>query len=218
MRVTRLVLGPLETNCWVVGDDDGGPVVVIDPADDPQAVVAAADGREIELIVLTHGHFDHLGGVRALVQSTGAPLAMHDLDAASVTTSEGNGGALFGFDASAPAPSRMLSDGDVFRWVRSSFACCTRPVTHRAGFAFLHPMGAVRPTSSRETRCLPGVSGEPTSPGVTRAPWLVRSPRALRRSIRERRSIRGTVPTRPSSGNPGSTSSGHAPSPSRPTR
>ena len=31
MRVTRLVLGPLETNCWVVGDDVEGPVVIIDP-------------------------------------------------------------------------------------------------------------------------------------------------------------------------------------------
>jgi hydroxyacylglutathione hydrolase len=104
MRIARLVLGPLETNCWVVGDDDGGPVVVIDPAAEPQAVIEAAGGRRIELIVLTHG----------LVDETGAALAIHELDAGAVTTAEGNGGALFGFDVSAPAPSRILSDGEVF--------------------------------------------------------------------------------------------------------
>lgn len=115
MQITRLVLGPLETNCWVVGDDDDGPVVVIDPADEPRVVLEAVGQRKVASIVLTHGHFDHLGAVRNLVEVTGAPFAMHELDACNVTSAEGTGGALFGFDVCAPAPSWLLADGDEFQ-------------------------------------------------------------------------------------------------------
>lgn len=114
MQVAGLVLGPLETNCWIVGDDAGGPVVVIDPADDAATVLRAVGTRRLELVVLTHGHFDHLGAVEELVRETGAPLAMHELDALNVTTAEGTGGALFGFDVCSPPPTRTLADGDVF--------------------------------------------------------------------------------------------------------
>jgi len=113
MNVTRLVLGPLETNCWIVGDDAGGPAVVIDPADDPDAVLRAVGTRSVAGIVLTHGHFDHLGAVAELLDRTGAELAMHGSDAGNITTAVGTGAALFGFDVSAPAPTRLLADGEV---------------------------------------------------------------------------------------------------------
>ena len=112
MQVRRLVLGPLDTNSWIVFDDVDGPAVVIDPAADADAVIAAAEGREVVLVVLTHGHFDHLGAVGEIVERTGAPFATHRLDAAGVTTPAGTGGLPFGFETVAPAPSRLLADGD----------------------------------------------------------------------------------------------------------
>lgn len=112
MQVARLVLGALDTNCWVVGDDSGGPVVVIDPAAEPQAVLEVVGARSIASVVLTHGHFDHIGAVRSLVEATGAPFAVHRLDADAVVDAERNGGALFGFDVSAPEPSQLLAHGD----------------------------------------------------------------------------------------------------------
>ena len=103
MQVRRLVLGPLDTNVWVVFDDDDGPAVVIDPAGDADAVISAAEGREVAIVVLTHGHFDHLGAAGAIVGATGAPLLVHADDAARITSADANGGAQFGFSASAPA-------------------------------------------------------------------------------------------------------------------
>jgi len=106
-------LGALDTNCFLTGDEAGGPLVVIDPAGDESALLAALSGDPVCAIVLTHGHFDHLGAVRALIASTGAPLLVHAADATSITSAEGSGGAMFGFDYSAPQPDRMLTDGDV---------------------------------------------------------------------------------------------------------
>jgi hydroxyacylglutathione hydrolase len=114
MRITRLVLGALETNCWVVGDDAGGPVAVIDPAAEAQEILEACDGRSLCLIVLTHGHFDHLGAVTELIAASGADFAVHELDAPNVTSAHGTGGLQFGFDVWAPCPTRTLRTGEVF--------------------------------------------------------------------------------------------------------
>jgi hydroxyacylglutathione hydrolase len=112
MRIQRVVLGALDTNCWVVSGGSGGPAVVIDPADDASAVLDVLGGMPVAAIVLTHGHFDHLGGVTGLIETTGAPLLVHEEDAPLITTAAGTGGALFGFDHSAPAADRTLAEGD----------------------------------------------------------------------------------------------------------
>jgi len=114
VRIDRVSVGPLETNCWIVSDDAGGPAVVIDPGDELPAIEQLIGGREVAVIVLTHGHFDHLGAAGELAESLGAPLAVHEADADGITTAEGTGGAFFGFHGHvAPAPDRRLADGDL---------------------------------------------------------------------------------------------------------
>lgn len=113
MKVERLILGMLETNCWLVSDDEDGPLIIIDPAGDADDLLAAVGKRPVAAIVLTHGHFDHIGAAREVVDATGAPLLVHEADASSITSSEGNGGALFGFADTAPAADGTLKDGDV---------------------------------------------------------------------------------------------------------
>lgn len=113
MSTQRLTLGPLDTNCWLVDDGAGGPVLVVDPAAEAARILEALGSRLVAAVALTHGHFDHLGAVREVIDSTGAPLVVHADDAASITTSTGNGGALFGFPETAPGADRTVRDGDV---------------------------------------------------------------------------------------------------------
>jgi glyoxylase-like metal-dependent hydrolase (beta-lactamase superfamily II) len=77
--VERYELGPIATNCYVVRtSDEASEAVVIDPGGD-----AAELGRELERlgvtcvgILITHGHWDHLGGVADLAEASGAPVHM----------------------------------------------------------------------------------------------------------------------------------------------
>jgi hydroxyacylglutathione hydrolase len=79
----KLVLGPLASNCYLVGSDSTGKGMVIDPADEGSLVLQSAQQvkLEIKLIVLTHGHPDHTGAVKEVKEATGAELAIHADDA-----------------------------------------------------------------------------------------------------------------------------------------
>ena len=81
MEIKTLVLPPLGTNCYLVktGEKSG---VIIDPASKGKdiAQAAIAEGIEIRKILLTHGHFDHTGGVNEIKAKTDAPVYIHEDD------------------------------------------------------------------------------------------------------------------------------------------
>ena len=115
MRVQRLVVGLIDTNCWIASDADGVPAVVIDPAGDADAILDALGDRPVEAVVLTHGHFDHLMAVPALIEATGAPLEVHRLDAGALADPALNLGGMAGVEPVALVPDIILEDGDEVR-------------------------------------------------------------------------------------------------------
>lgn len=137
MRIERLILGELETNCWIVSDDQGGPAIVVDPAGEPGVLLEALASRETAFVVLTHCHFDHLAAAKDVLAVTGAPLAAHEDDADYVTDVVGTGGALFGFTAVAPRVDRRLQAGDVVEAGEISFRVLHTPGHTPGGICLL---------------------------------------------------------------------------------
>ena len=81
LAVNRYELGPIGTNCYVVLAHDGAhEAVVVDPGADAPRILEelAALESTCAAILITHGHWDHLGGVAELARATGAPVYMAD--------------------------------------------------------------------------------------------------------------------------------------------
>jgi hydroxyacylglutathione hydrolase len=79
LAVNRFELGPIGTNCYVVrADDSAAEAVVVDPGAEAARVVdeLGALGARCAAILITHGHWDHLGAVADLADATGAPVHM----------------------------------------------------------------------------------------------------------------------------------------------
>lgn len=80
IQIRMLTLGPVATNCYIIGDSATKEALVIDPVDDaPTIIQSAADGGwTIKLILATHAHFDHVLASKALKHQTGAPFWIHE--------------------------------------------------------------------------------------------------------------------------------------------
>jgi glyoxylase-like metal-dependent hydrolase (beta-lactamase superfamily II) len=108
-----LLVGPIQTNCYLIGDEATKDGVVIDPGGDPDLILDAIDGEGLAIcyILNTHAHFDHMMANSTLVAATGAPLALHREDRELL--SAGGGATWFGLLSSPPTPEVdvELSDG-----------------------------------------------------------------------------------------------------------
>ena len=82
LKIHTLPLGSYQTNCYIVHDDGATSCAVIDPGYDAAAVLAKAAslGLTVDAVLLTHGHFDHVGAVEQIVEKTGCKLWMAEGD------------------------------------------------------------------------------------------------------------------------------------------
>lgn len=78
MLIKTLPVGQLETNCYVVTDEDSLDCAVIDPGDESGTILDYLEDNKLHCraVLLTHAHFDHVGAANALLEATGARLYM----------------------------------------------------------------------------------------------------------------------------------------------
>lgn len=82
IKVFKLTLGLLQTNCYILGDTESGDALVIDPVDRADLIYKTATEEEwvIREILATHCHFDHILASADLKELTGAPFRIHGND------------------------------------------------------------------------------------------------------------------------------------------
>jgi glyoxylase-like metal-dependent hydrolase (beta-lactamase superfamily II) len=82
MILETFPVGPLQCNCTILGDEDAGEAIVIDPGDEVGRIHArlTALGLKLKQILVTHAHIDHVGGALKLKRLTGAPILLNEND------------------------------------------------------------------------------------------------------------------------------------------
>ena len=86
MLIKTLPVGQIETNCYVVADEDTLECAVIDPGDESNTILDYIEELRLKpkYIFLTHGHYDHTMAVNAVHEETGAVVCMNEKDAGAV--------------------------------------------------------------------------------------------------------------------------------------
>ena len=77
--ITKLTLGLYQTNTYILSNDS--EALVIDPGYEADTILDALAGKTLKAILLTHGHFDHVGAVKELVAETGCEVWIHAAEA-----------------------------------------------------------------------------------------------------------------------------------------
>ena len=82
LNIETYPLGSYQTNCYLVWDDESPDCIVIDPGYEPDTVLLAIKGikKNLAAILLTHGHFDHVGAVKILAADTDCRVYIHEND------------------------------------------------------------------------------------------------------------------------------------------
>ena len=136
MIIQSLVVGPIQANCFILGDEKTQEAVVIDPGDEAKRILAGLQKQALKLkyIINTHGHFDHVGANKALKEKTGAPILIHRVEA-PLLAQLSSSAAVWGMQVDdSPPADRLLEDGD-----RISFGEITLEVIHTPG----HSLGGI---------------------------------------------------------------------------
>lgn len=91
LNIETFSLGPLQTNAYLIRGEDEGKAIIIDPGMNPAPLIRRIEGLEIEAILLTHAHFDHIGGVDEIRRLKKCPVYLHRIESDWLTTPALNG-------------------------------------------------------------------------------------------------------------------------------
>lgn len=113
MIVKMVEVGALMVNCYIVGDEESREAAVFDPGGHVENIlqILVDEGLKVKYIINTHGHFDHVGGNRALQEATGAPILTHP-DEASGLRGASRQAAIFGNSALDSEASGFVQEGE----------------------------------------------------------------------------------------------------------
>jgi glyoxylase-like metal-dependent hydrolase (beta-lactamase superfamily II) len=84
VRVTKLSVGPIDNNCYVLADTAAAVGLIVDAADDASRILDAVGDLRIATILTTHGHPDHWQALDEVARATGASVAYHEAERARI--------------------------------------------------------------------------------------------------------------------------------------
>jgi hydroxyacylglutathione hydrolase len=136
MIIETFPVGPLQCNCSILGDEQAGEAIVIDPGDEIGRIHRRLGelGLKLKQILVTHAHIDHVGGALKLKRLTGAPILFNQGDLPQLKIMEMQAGWLGIPTPETAPPDEPMADGIVV-----GLASCPAQVIHTPG----HTQGSV---------------------------------------------------------------------------
>lgn len=128
MLIKTIPVGHLETNCYIVANENTLECIVIDPGAEGNTILDYIEDNKLQIksIYLTHGHFDHTGAVQELTEETGCPVYISPLDVAA-GDQPGAKSFAYPWNPDKSIDLRYLYDGDIIEDIGLTFEIIATP-------------------------------------------------------------------------------------------
>ena len=143
MKVEKVVVGQLQTNCYLVWDEESLEGVIIDPGDDADYILRRVGDFNLSLrfILATHGHFDHILGVTELKLALNIPFLIHQKDLFLLKRAGKTAKFFTGVEAGPVLPpDKFIKEGDKIKFGKESLRVIETP-GHTPGSISFYSLG-----------------------------------------------------------------------------
>ena len=139
IKINKIMSGIIEENCYIVYDSETLKSVIVDPGEDGDKIIKEIEknGFIPELLVNTHGHYDHISSDEQIRSKYKTPLAIHKNDAEMLSEPNRNGSAMFGNPVSVRKPEMLLEDGQKVSLSFTKFKVIHTPGHTKGGICLL---------------------------------------------------------------------------------
>lgn len=124
-----------ETNTYIVTDEATGETAVVDPSLPEEILIQKFEGKNVKYILLTHGHFDHIGGVNFVKEKTGAKVVIHKEDEEMLCDPKKN----CGNDNTPIYADILVEDGSELPFGDSKITVLHTPGHTKGGVCYIFP-------------------------------------------------------------------------------
>ena len=139
MKYEILIVGSLETNCYLVYCQDSLECAIVDPGADADRIFLMISRKNLkpELILNTHGHIDHIGANKDVKEKFNIPLYLHSADSPMLENVQQSEMAIFLGAMDSPPPDNLLNDGDKIKIGKSFLQVIHTPGHSPGSVSFL---------------------------------------------------------------------------------
>ena len=136
-QIKSITLGELGNNCYLITDQASGLSALVDCTDDSKEMRDFIGSAKLEYILLTHGHFDHIGGVAAISRDYGAKGVISAQDAAMLSSGKASLSAFFGIKQDKITPDLTVSEGSSLMLGETQIKVLATPGHTKGGVCYL---------------------------------------------------------------------------------
>ena len=139
IKVETLHVGSYDMNCYLAVNTETQELFVVDPGGDADRIIEAVGGRKPVAVLITHGHFDHIGAADEVCEHYHIPLYIHTLDAPKLADPVANVSRQFEGNVSVHTVPVTVEDGQVLLLGGMEITVLHTPGHSKGGVCYMLP-------------------------------------------------------------------------------